>query len=476
MKANQLQTRKPIIRLPSQIKQVNNSTMQFVDKNMEANVLGKFSQIANNSPQELQMAAVGKLLNSGTKASKMKKEDPLLGKLQLIQKMGNHTGIAAQLNSNIVNPSGFTENTEKVHFNSNNPTNLGAHSYALDTDNNFASGQDKQLPHEAWKVVQQKQSLPSSALQNMAEIRPNANINLKRKIGLKGKVSTGIIQRSENQVLGTNINSIVFFNRNQQVVQFGAGKHPKIVKGGGGKATGKAKGGEERYPGHDSKNNKKALINVLNHRKGNLYKILSHPEETAHGTNQVSKKPETGKANITHQMPVGTAICHKISDKSIRDKIEFLFNAEMKKGNKSKLDSYLENLIDYINPDHLKDETPTGGDYEKEVNKNYEKAWDASLEMILLSPGSKKRLVLAHVIGKNVANSPINLFLGDSITNSSIQANFDQNTYAAAPYIDAPPTPRSARAKPVNELVNKDYRAKVLPSNRTKKSSRPGDN
>jgi len=234
-------------------------------------------------------------------------------------------------------------------------------------------------------------------------------------------------------------------------------------------------GGQDRYPGHDSMGNKRALIDVLNHRKTSLGKSLSHPEETAHTHSTNAGKPETGLTNITPTMIRGTAICHKISDKSIREKINSLFSAEKISNDTTNLDSYLISLVNYINPAHATDETPTGGNYAKEAKDKYDNAFVARINMILDTPGSTSRLANAHIVGKNVANSPVNLFLGDSVTNSSIQAHFDQNTYDAVVGSDPPPTPRSARAKPINDLVNTNFSALVLSSTKTKKSARPGE-
>jgi hypothetical protein len=246
---------------------------------------------------------------------------------------------------------------------------------------------------------------------------------------------------------------------------------------GAAKLSGRSRGGGGggRYPGHDSAANKRALIDVLNHRKQTLGISLSHPEETARSVSKKSGAPETGLKNITASMLRGTAICHKISDKSIRDKINHLFEAEKKSKDKTPLDSYLISLVNYINPAHGGDQTPAGGDYAAEAKNKYDDAFSARIEMIVEKAGSGNRLTQAHIVGRNVANSPVNLFLGDSKTNSSIQAHFDQNTYAGGAGSNPPPTPRSARAKPVNDLVNHDFDALDLDSGRTKKSSRPGD-
>lgn len=250
-------------------------------------------------------------------------------------------------------------------------------------------------------------------------------------------------------------------------------RKPKAKKAAGGAKPKKAAGSTGRYPGHDSTANKHALIDVLNHRNGNL----SYPEATAHAQSLAAGAPVTGLGNATATMARGTAICHKISDNSIRTKIDALLDAEKKSGSKTNLNNYLQELVDYIKPDHAAHDTPDGGAYAKEAKKKHIAAC-AALSMAKSSgAASKSRKDRAHAVGKNVANSPVNLFLGDSTTNSAIQAHFDQNTYAAPAGQDAPLTPRSSRAAPVNDLPVRTapFIALQLPSGRTKKSSRPGD-
>ena len=86
----------------------------------------------------------------------------------------------------------------------------------------------------------------------------------------------------------------------------------------------------KRYPGHDSDANKRALYEIMEYRNNTLTNAqLSHPEETALA-NSSPGNIQTGKQNITTKMHQGTAICHKISDKSIRNEIEELFSDEKK--------------------------------------------------------------------------------------------------------------------------------------------------
>lgn len=183
-----------------------------------------------------------------------------------------------------------------------------------------------------------------------------------------------------------------------------------------------------RYPGHDSDPNKRALYDVITHREKLKNIRLSHPEKTASG-NSAPGNIQTGQQNQTSLMPQGTAICHKLSDKSIREEIEELLKNEKITKDPTALDNRMKELVDYI--DHNKhggmDMVPTGGDYENESVKKHTAAENARQTMINKKPGSFIRLSYAHIVGKNVANSPVNLFIGDSITNSTIQTRLDQN-------------------------------------------------
>lgn len=229
----------------------------------------------------------------------------------------------------------------------------------------------------------------------------------------------------------------------------------------------------KRYSGHNSAANKRALLHVLRYRKHDRHMRLSYPEETALA-NSTTNNPQTGLANRTPQMPRGTAICHKISDNSIRAKINGLLHLEKGNGNKQPLNGYLQMLVNYIKPEKRSDDTPSSGPYWNEARYKYATA-KAQLDAARgKAAGSSSRAIHAHTAGKNVANSPVNLFLGDSITNSSIHAHFDQNTYGGG--VNPPLTPRSERAKPVNDLIDRvSFAAVRLNSGRTKKSSRPGD-
>jgi hypothetical protein len=406
-----------------------------------------------------------------------------------VQKKENRTGLPDNLKSGIEQLSGHSMDDVRVHYDSGKPSQLQAHAYAQGMNIHIAPGQERLLPHEAWHVVQQKQGRVKPTIQLKNKVAINDDAALEREADVMG--SKAVTQCFDNStgaktIIGSsapkNIEVAQLEKKNKAKKKVPKKKTKKPVVKLKGKGTKKLKPpkkvvapGSERYSGHDSTGNKKALIDVLNYRKGTLGKSLSIPEEQARTISIAKGQPETGLANVTPDMIRGTAICHKISDKSIRDKIEELFKAEVISKDTTNLDSYLIKLVNYINPAHATDETPAAGDYAKESKKKYDAANTACLNMLLVTAGAASRRTNAHTVGKNVANSPVNLFLGDSVTNSSIQEHFDQNTYDDVVGSDPPPTPRSTRAKPVNDLINLSFSATDLASGRTKKSSRPGD-
>ncbi len=105
---------------------------------------------------------------------------------QPIQQKENNTGLPDNLKSGIENLSGYSMDDVKVHYNSNNPTQLQAHAYAQGTEIHLASGQEKHLPHEAWHVVQQKQGRVRPATQLKGKVNVNDDAGLDKEADVMG--------------------------------------------------------------------------------------------------------------------------------------------------------------------------------------------------------------------------------------------------------------------------------------------------
>jgi hypothetical protein len=70
--------------------------------------------------------------------------------------MAKGEGLPEQLKAGIEKLSGADLSDVRVHYNSSKPAQMQALAYTQGNDIHLAPGQDRQLAHEAWHVVQQK--------------------------------------------------------------------------------------------------------------------------------------------------------------------------------------------------------------------------------------------------------------------------------------------------------------------------------
>lgn len=105
----------------------------------------------------------------------------------VVQRAENRTGLPDNLKAGIENLSGYSMNDVKVHYNSSQPARLQAHAYAQGTDIHLAPGQEKQLPHEAWHVVQQKQGRVKATRQMKGKVNLNDDTGLEQEADVMGQ-------------------------------------------------------------------------------------------------------------------------------------------------------------------------------------------------------------------------------------------------------------------------------------------------
>lgn len=77
----------------------------------------------------------------------------------------NRTGMPEQLKSGLEQMSGFDLSDVRVHRNSVKPAQLNALAYAQGQNIYLAPGQERQLPHEGWHVIQQMQGRVKPTMQ-----------------------------------------------------------------------------------------------------------------------------------------------------------------------------------------------------------------------------------------------------------------------------------------------------------------------
>jgi Domain of unknown function (DUF4157) len=166
----------------AQKKTSDTSSFQFVDNRSEAIAQRELQEMANNSPQAKQAAQLQVIAANHPAQQEQpsqKKASPEPGRRE------NNTGLPDNLKSGIENLSGYSMDDVKVHYNSDQPSQLQAHAYAQGTDIHVAPGQEKHLPHEAWHVVQQKQGRVKPTIQAKG-VAINDDRALEREANLMG--------------------------------------------------------------------------------------------------------------------------------------------------------------------------------------------------------------------------------------------------------------------------------------------------
>jgi len=105
----------------------------------------------------------------------------LQAKFEPVQEKTNDTGLPNNLKSGVENLSGYSMDNVEVHYNSDQPAQIQAHAYAQGTEIHVAPGQEKHLPHESWKVVQQRQGRTKPAKQTKENIPINDDSGLEKE-------------------------------------------------------------------------------------------------------------------------------------------------------------------------------------------------------------------------------------------------------------------------------------------------------
>lgn len=98
----------------------------------------------------------------------------------------NRTGLPDGLKAGIEALSGVSLDGASVHYNSSRPAQLRAYAYAQGREIHVAPGQEHQLPHEAWHLVQQAQGRVAATQRLPAGIVANDDAGLEREADLMG--------------------------------------------------------------------------------------------------------------------------------------------------------------------------------------------------------------------------------------------------------------------------------------------------
>ena len=99
--------------------------------------------------------------------------------------------LPADLVSGLDNLSGIPMDNVHVHYNSAQPKQLAAQAFAQGSEIHLAPGQEKQLPHEAWHVVQQKQGRVKPVIQKKGDVTINDDQALEKEADIMGQKAAG---------------------------------------------------------------------------------------------------------------------------------------------------------------------------------------------------------------------------------------------------------------------------------------------
>ncbi len=139
----------------------------------------------------------------------------------VVQRQANTTGLPDNLKSGIENLSGYSMNDVKVHNNSSQPAQLNAHAFAQGNQIHLASGQEKNLPHEAWHVVQQKQGRVQPTKQLKGKVAINDDAGLEQEADVMGAKGLQMKEKlpTEKSLTVTNSNEVTQLARDPNLLE-----------------------------------------------------------------------------------------------------------------------------------------------------------------------------------------------------------------------------------------------------------------
>ncbi len=358
---------------------------------------------------------------AGPRHADMLRRAALLNQGAAIQRQPNRTGLPDHLKAGVEALSGLSLDHVRVHRNSPKPAQVQAHAYAQGSEIHLAPGQEQHLPHEAWHVVQQMQGRVRATRQLQTATPINDEPHLEREAHRMGaramsgtRVAMHVFTDHQHQQTKTDLLSKSHARHAdgralvQQQVQYHHASQ-EFVPG-------------ERITGHNTRGNKAALKNLMKHRK-------EHPDpKERHANNEY----ENDVADEPMWVQDGLNIAHHISAITVQTAVAQFANALNERNEKpvvySHAESAIDALIEGINPVDYKDQDELKEFY-VHASACYEGAtstFDAVKNVGKL--GSNHEELLRKLAGF-IANSPMNLHLGEARRNKSLGEIRDPNSY-----------------------------------------------
>lgn len=171
----------------SQMQDAGESSLQFVDNRPEVIAQRKLQDLANYSPHVRQSRDYQDMPNNSQQAKQTAQFQSVADihiqhQQQPIQKKEINTGRPDHIKAGMETLSGMSLDDVKVHLNSDNPAQLQAHAYAQGTVIHLGPGQEENLPHESWHVVQQKQGRVNPTMKMEGGVNVNDDAILEKEV------------------------------------------------------------------------------------------------------------------------------------------------------------------------------------------------------------------------------------------------------------------------------------------------------
>ena len=115
----------------------------------------------------------------------------------------NRTGMPDGLKAGIESLSGIDMSDVRVHANSDKPAQLNALAYTQGNEIYLEAGEERNLPHEAWHAVQQKQGRVRATMQ-MREFGINDDLPLEQEADMMGAKAAQFVPKPEKEPVQEN--------------------------------------------------------------------------------------------------------------------------------------------------------------------------------------------------------------------------------------------------------------------------------
>ena len=215
------------------LKSNNKSAFQFGNNRPETVAQRKLQEAFNTNARVKQLKAYQEMANNSSQVKQATQLQAMANNCSAphqnpIQKKENNTGLSDNLKSEIENPSGYSKDDVKVHYNSDTPAQLLAHAYAQKTDAKIQreiKGITQQIPLKEKETITAKSAI--------SVIQPMKNTSVAQLYSDEGD---GKLSENQQMLLQDSYNLFVSpekfdeANKIDNQIAFNPGKNSAVFK------------------------------------------------------------------------------------------------------------------------------------------------------------------------------------------------------------------------------------------------------